>query len=118
MVDPLGAASTGRRLEDIDRRAGRGALRLGPDTRGANRHQGQDHQAGQGTLGLETRSQLPPLPAFAWVVPVGGGGLASGVTGFLREVAPQVEFRFVEPLGGASLTAALTFRNGRAVVAD
>jgi threonine dehydratase len=41
------------------------------------------------------------------VLPVGGGGLASGVTGFFREIAPQVAFRFVEPLGGASLTAAL-----------
>jgi threonine dehydratase len=29
------------------------------------------------------------------------------VTGFLREAAPQTDYRFVEPLGGASLTAAL-----------
>ena len=41
------------------------------------------------------------------ILPVGGGGLASGVTGYLRDEAPQTGFRFVEPLGGASLTAAL-----------
>jgi threonine dehydratase len=29
------------------------------------------------------------------------------VTGYLREAAPQTAYRFVEPLGGASLTAAL-----------
>ncbi len=33
------------------------------------------------------------------ILPVGGGGLASGVTGYLREVAPRTDYRFVEPLG-------------------
>jgi threonine dehydratase len=41
------------------------------------------------------------------ILPVGGGGLASGVTRYLRVEAPGVVFRFVEPKGGASLTAAL-----------
>ena len=44
------------------------------------------------------------------VANVGGGGLAAGVTRFLRSAAPATEFRFVEPLGGASLTAALAAR--------
>ena len=35
--------------------------------------------AGQGTLGLEISSELPPLPDTTWVVPVGGGGLISGI---------------------------------------
>ena len=35
--------------------------------------------AGQGTLGLETMQQLPALPNAAWLVPVGGGGLISGI---------------------------------------
>jgi threonine dehydratase len=41
------------------------------------------------------------------ILPVGGGGLSSGVTSYLRAVDPHVQFRFVEPLGGASLRAAL-----------
>jgi threonine dehydratase len=35
--------------------------------------------AGQGTLGLETLMELPGLPQAVWVVPVGGGGLISGI---------------------------------------
>ncbi len=41
------------------------------------------------------------------VMPVGGGGLSAGMTAFLREMAPDVERRYVEPAGGASLAAAL-----------
>ena len=52
---------------------------------------------------LDQLGQAPDLV----ILPVGGGGLASGVTRYLRSEAPQTEFRFVEPLGGASLTAAL-----------
>ncbi len=65
---------------------------------------------GQASVAVELLAQLQDqtgtLPDLV-VLPVGGGGLASGVTGYLRAVAPSVDFRFVEPLGGASLTAAL-----------
>ena len=61
---------------------------------------------GQASVGVEILAQLGRAPDLV-VLPVGGGGLASGVTGFLREVAPEVAFRFVEPSGGASLLAAL-----------
>ena len=61
---------------------------------------------GQASVAVEMQDQLGRAPDMV-VLPVGGGGLASGVTGFFRQVAPQVAFRFVEPLGGASLTAAL-----------
>ncbi len=61
---------------------------------------------GQASVGVEILAQLGRAPDLV-VLPVGGGGLASGVTGFLREVAPGTAYRFVEPLGGASLTAAL-----------
>ena len=61
---------------------------------------------GQASVGVEILAQLGRAPDLV-VLPVGGGGLASGVTGFLREVAPAVDFRFVEPSGGASLLAAL-----------
>ena len=61
---------------------------------------------GQASVAVELLEQLGRAPDLV-VLPVGGGGLASGVTGFLREAAPTTDFRFVEPLGGASLTAAL-----------
>ncbi len=35
--------------------------------------------AGQGTLGLELLQSLPSTPESAWLVPVGGGGLISGI---------------------------------------
>lgn len=61
---------------------------------------------GQASVAVEMLDQLGRAPDLV-VLPVGGGGLSSGVTGYLREVAPTTAFRFVEPLGGASLTAAL-----------
>jgi threonine dehydratase len=61
---------------------------------------------GQASVAVEMLDQLGRAPDLV-VLPVGGGGLAAGVTGYLREVAPGVEFRFVEPLGGASLAAAV-----------
>ncbi|MCU0903208.1 MAG: threonine ammonia-lyase IlvA [Tabrizicola sp.] len=61
---------------------------------------------GQASVAVELVDQLGRAPDLV-VLPVGGGGLSSGVTGYLRQVAPETDFRFVEPLGGASLTAAL-----------
>jgi threonine dehydratase len=61
---------------------------------------------GQASVGVEILDQLGRAPDQV-ILPVGGGGLASGVTRYLRGVAPQIDFRFVEPSGGASLSAAL-----------
>lgn len=61
---------------------------------------------GQASVGVEFLEQLGHAPDLV-ILPVGGGGLAAGVTGYLREVAPQTAFRFVEPMGGASLTEAV-----------
>lgn len=61
---------------------------------------------GQASVGVEILDQLGRAPDLV-VLPVGGGGLAAGVTGYLRATAPATQFRFVEPLGGASLTAAV-----------
>jgi threonine dehydratase len=44
--------------------------------------------AGQGTIGLEVAEQLPELDTL--VVPVGGGGLASGIALALRELKPDL----------------------------
>lgn len=44
--------------------------------------------AGQGTIGLELAEQVPDAETV--VVPVGGGGLAAGISLALREVKPDV----------------------------
>ena len=44
--------------------------------------------AGQGTIGLELAEQLPDAQTF--VVPIGGGGLASGIAIALRAMRPDV----------------------------
>lgn len=61
---------------------------------------------GQSSVAVEIMEQLGRAPDLV-ILPVGGGGLAAGVVSFLREIAPATQFRFVEPTGGASLTAAL-----------
>ena len=44
--------------------------------------------AGQGTIGLELLEQVPEIAAV--VIPVGGGGLASGIASALRAEKPEV----------------------------
>lgn len=61
---------------------------------------------GQASVAVEIVGQLGAAPDVV-VLPVGGGGLASGVTGYLREMGAKTVFHFVEPSGGASLMAAL-----------
>ena len=61
---------------------------------------------GQASVAVEILDQLGAAPDII-VLPVGGGGLAAGVTGYLRAKGAQTEFHFVEPSGGASLMAAL-----------
>ena len=66
----------------------------------------EDVILGQSSVGVEIMDQLGRAPDLV-ILPVGGGGLSAGVTSYLRAAAPETEFRFVEPLGGASLMAAL-----------
>ncbi|WP_102224062.1 threonine ammonia-lyase IlvA [Acidimangrovimonas sediminis] len=61
---------------------------------------------GQASVAVEMLDQLGRAPDLV-ILPVGGGGLAAGVTGYMARMAPDTDFRFVEPAGGASLTAAL-----------
>ncbi|MDO5641298.1 MAG: threonine ammonia-lyase IlvA [Paracoccus sp. (in: a-proteobacteria)] len=61
---------------------------------------------GQATVAREMLAQLPAPPDLV-ILPVGGGGLAAGVTRYLETAAPATRFVFAEPLGGASLKAAL-----------
>lgn len=44
---------------------------------------------GQGTLAIELKRQLEDIDAV--FVPVGGGGLISGIAGYLKEVSPATE---------------------------
>lgn len=61
---------------------------------------------GQASVAVEILDQLPVPPDLV-ILPVGGGGLAAGVTGVFAQAAPLTGFRFVEPQGGASLAAAV-----------
>ncbi|WP_157244985.1 threonine ammonia-lyase IlvA [Nonomuraea typhae] len=62
--------------------------------------------AGQGTVGLEILEQSGERPHTV-VVPVGGGGLISGVAVWLREHSPGTRIVGAEPAGAASMRAAL-----------
>lgn len=61
--------------------------------------------AGQGTVGLEITEQTEPLDVL--VVPIGGGGLIAGVATWVRHTWPDTRIIGVEPVGAASMTAAL-----------
>lgn len=58
---------------------------------------------GQASVAVEIERQLGRLPDLM-VVPVGGGGLGSGLFSYL---GTSVQYTFVEPSGGACLRAAL-----------
>ena len=55
-----------------------------------------DVMAGQGTIAHEIIRQHPDH-IDAIFVPVGGGGLASGIAGFLKAVRPEIKIIAVEP---------------------
>lgn len=60
--------------------------------------------AGQGTMGLEIMEQASEIDAI--VVPVGGGGLITGIALAVKRRLPSVKIIGVEPAFAASLTAA------------
>ncbi|HIZ56683.1 MAG TPA: threonine ammonia-lyase [Firmicutes bacterium] len=61
--------------------------------------------AGQGTIGLEILDQLPDLDAV--VVPVGGGGLISGVAFAIKSLNPNCKVYGVQASGAPSMQQAL-----------
>jgi threonine dehydratase len=67
--------------------------------------------AGQGTLGLEIAEDVPDLAAV--LIPIGGGGLASGVAVAIRALHPSARVIGVEPELAAD--ARDTLRAGRIV---
>jgi len=63
--------------------------------------------AGQGTTGLEIVEQLGERRPGLVLVPVGGGGLLSGVAAAVRALCPEAEIVGVEPEGAASMLRSL-----------
>jgi threonine dehydratase len=61
--------------------------------------------AGQGTVGLEILNQLAESPDYV-VVPVGGGGLLSGLGTYIKAKDKQVKIFGVEPAGAPSMSQA------------
>ena len=61
--------------------------------------------AGQGTIGLEILEQLPDVQAV--VVPIGGGGLASGVAFAVKTLRPDVKVYGVQAAGAPSMEHSL-----------
>jgi len=67
-----------------------------------------DHRhiiAGQGTVGLEIAREWPDVDLV--LVPIGGGGLASGVAASVKRLLPGAQVIGVEPKGAASMRRAL-----------
>lgn len=67
--------------------------------------------AGQGTIGLEMLEQNPELQTV--VVPVGGGGLASGVAIALKEQRPDIRVIGVQSASAPAMT--MSFQSGAIV---
>ncbi len=60
---------------------------------------------GQGTIAYEIFQDLPDVDVI--LVPIGGGGLAAGVSTLAKLLNPHVEVIGVEPTGAASMKASL-----------
>ena len=61
---------------------------------------------GQGTLGYEILSQAD-FPIDHLLLPVGGGGLAAGISTVVRHHAPDTQITGVEPAGAAAMGRAI-----------
>src|SRR5699024_9433238 len=60
---------------------------------------------GQGTMGLEILEQCPDVGTV--FVPVGGGGMASGVATAIKLAKPSVRIVAVEPVGAPKMSTSL-----------
>ncbi len=63
--------------------------------------------AGQGTVGLEIREQMPDGPPDFILMPIGGGGLVSGITMALKPHYPNCRFIGAEPKGAPAMHQSL-----------
>jgi len=65
----------------------------------------EDVIAGQGTIGLEIFEQLPDVDAV--VVPIGGGGLISGIAYAVKQLDPGVKVYGVQATGAPGMVQSL-----------
>ena len=61
---------------------------------------------GQGTIGKEILEQTPAKLDYIFV-PIGGGGLASGLGSYIRQMSPDTKIIGVEPGGAPCMKAAI-----------
>lgn len=64
-----------------------------------------DVATGQGTIAMEIVQELPTVDYI--LVPIGGGGLVTGVSILAKMLNPKIKVIGVEPAAAASMTAAL-----------
>ena len=69
---------------------------------------------GQGTIAMEIIKELPLVDCI--LVPIGGGGLATGVSTLAKLLNPKIKVIGVEPAGAACLKASL--KKGKPVTLD
>ena len=65
----------------------------------------EDVICGQGTIGIELLDQLPELDAV--IVPIGGGGLISGIAYTLKTLKPEVKVYGVQAAGAPSMKGSI-----------
>ena len=71
--------------------------------------------AGQGTIGMEILRESPG-PLHAVFVPIGGGGLISGIASLVKRLQPDTKVIGVEPVDADAMARSL--KAGRRVVLD
>ena len=83
------------------------ALKIAEETGGTFIHPFDDEQVatGQGTIAMEIFKDLPTVDII--LVPVGGGGLATGVSTLAKMLNPNVKVIGVEPAGASCLQESL-----------
>jgi threonine dehydratase len=62
--------------------------------------------AGQATVGVEILNELKE-PIDYLILPIGGGGLSSGVSSYFKEYSPNTKIIGVEPEGAAAMKASV-----------
>lgn len=65
--------------------------------------------AGQGTVGLEIMNDLDDIDAI--IVPVGGGGLISGIAYAVKQIRPSIKIYGVQSAGAAGMYSSV--KNGK-----
>ncbi len=70
---------------------------------------------GQGTIGLEIIQESNTKIDYIFV-PIGGGGLASGIGAYVKQISPETKIIGVEPAGAAGMNASI--KAGKVVELD